>query len=279
MAGEYLVLADTLPPLRPEGSDEEGALPQLDVIRARVGLEQTDLPVDSACLDGFAFDISKDFYPFGEQPRSFAAFYLACKARFHAPARASTWSSRSRGPIPNTLRQRPSRRACRRSTTAVVVGWRSARTHEYADGTVALTQAETPDETTGVISFVSPMGWDETEINGEKQLWLRLRLVDGDYGQPLAVAVEADPTDNTKFIVNSAPSTLKPPIVARVAVSYVYFTNPMPLEYCVCENDFAFVDRSEDARWPRSPFAPFTPVADRSPALHFGFTGATARRH
>ena len=81
-AGEFLVLADALPPLRPEGSDEEGTLPQVDVIRARVGFAQTDLALDRAFLDGAALDISKDFHPFGEQPRPFAAFYLACKSAF-----------------------------------------------------------------------------------------------------------------------------------------------------------------------------------------------------
>ena len=58
----------------------------------------------------------------------------------------------------------------------------------------------------------------------------------------------------------------------QLAVSFRYFTNPQPLEFCVGENDFAFADHSEDARWPRSPFAPFTPVSDLTPALHFGFT-------
>src|SRR4029453_8626752 len=35
--------------------------------------------------------------------------------------------------------------------------------------------------------------------------------------------------------------------------------------------DFAFTDHTEDARWPRSGFAPFVPVSDRTPALHFAF--------
>ena len=49
-------------------------------------------------------------------------------------------------------------------------------------------------------------------------------------------------------------------------------SNPVPPEYCIAENDFAFVDHSENARWSRSAFAPFVPVGDRAPALHFAFS-------
>ena len=271
-AGEYLVLADALPPLRPEGSDTAGALPLLDVIRARVGLEQTGLALDRACLDGFALDISKDFYPFGEQPRAFAAFYLACKSAFtRTGARielAFTFSQIYPEYADGTASAPRMQAEYSSGGRWLALG----SDHEFVDDTAALTEATPPETATGVVTFICPDGWDEAEVNGEKQLWLRLRLVEGDYGKPLSVTVEPDPNDSTKFVVNSAPATLKPPVVASVAVSYVYFTNPAALEHCVCENDFAFVDRSEDARWPRRPFAPFTPVADRAPALHLGFS-------
>lgn len=270
-AGEYLVLADALPPLRPEGADQEGALPLVDVIRARVGLRQSDLPVDSAYLDSFSIDISKDFFPFGEQPRAYAAFYLACKSAFpRTGARIELIFAFSKiYPQYADGTAMPPTMLAEYSSGGRWLPLGSD--HEFADGTAALTKASSPDGITGVISFVSPSGWDEAEINGERQQWLRFRLVDGDYGRPLSLTVEDDPA-GAGFVVKSAASTLRPPIIARVSVSYVYFTNPMALEHCVCENDFAFVDRGEDARWPRSPFPPFTPVADRSPALHLGFS-------
>jgi hypothetical protein len=269
--GDFLTLADALPPLRPEGADLAGALPELDVVRARVGFEQTDLTIDSAKLDGFALDISKDFYPFGEQPRAFAAFYLACKSAFsRTGARIElTFTFSKLYPEYTDGTVQPPRMQGEYFSGGRWLALGSD--HEYVDGTVALTRAA-PDSSTGTISFVGPEGWEEAEIGGERELWLRLRLVDGDYGQPLTVTVEADPDDSAKYVVKSAPSTLKPPLIARVAASYTYFTNPTVLEQCVCENDFAFVDRSEDARWPRRPFAPFTPVSDRTPALHFGFS-------
>jgi hypothetical protein len=270
--GAFLELADALPPLRSEGSDQEGALPRVDVIRARVGFAQTDLEIDSALQDSFSLDTSKDFYAFGEQPRAYAAFYLACKSAFpRTGARIElvfTFSTLYSEYADGTATAPKMAAEYHSGGRWLALG----ADHEFSDGTKALTSTTTEGGTTGVISFLSPMGWDESERSGEKHHWLRLRLTEGDYGRPLSLTAEPDPNDPTRTVVSSTPSTLRPPIVARVSVNYVYFTNPMALQSCLCENDFAFVDRSEDARWPRRPFAPFTPVADRAPALHLGFT-------
>jgi len=269
--GAFALLADALPPLRPEGADEAGALPQLDVIRARVGFTQSDIALDSARLDGFTLDISKDFHPFGEQPRPYAALYLACKSAFgRTGARVElvfTYTLVHPAYADGTAQPPRMQAEYFRGGRWLPLG----PDHEYVDGTLALTAPTAPDTASGTIAFVSPLGWEESEVGGEKQLWLRLRLVEGDYGHPLSVSVEPDPADPARYVVTSLPATLRPPLVARVGVSYTYFTHPAALEHCVCENDFAFVDRSEDARWPRRPFTPFTPVSDQAPALHVGF--------
>jgi hypothetical protein len=267
--GLIVGLADALPPLRPEGSDSEGTLPEVDVIRASVGLGGDDLVPDSAKLDGFQLDISKDFAPFGEQPARFAAFYLACKDAFSRRG--------ARIDVQFTLSQLGNDAKNARLAAEYFDGQRwieLSANEEYSDETQSLTYGLAPGSSgpwTAKISFNAPQDWSEFELAGDKQLWLRLRLASGDYGQPLNVSVVADPADSSKVIVKTTEADLKPPIVARIAISFRYFTNPQALEFCVIENDFAFTDRSEAARWPRSPFAPFTPVSDRSPALHFGF--------
>jgi hypothetical protein len=262
-------LADALPPLRPDGADAEGILPVVDVIRARVGLSRTDLPLDDAYLDGMSIDLSKDFYPFGEQPARFAAFYIACKEAF-------------------------SRRGAHLDLTFVFtqlgtpVGapgvsaeyfdgnrWIALGSdEEYHNDTQSFTQAASKDpggRDSAIVSFVAPSDWAQSAVNGEQNYWLRLRLSSGDYGQPLSVSVTQDPNDASKWVVNTMPATLQPPIIAELRVGYTIFSNPEPLDHCVTENDFAFTDHTEDARWPRSGFAPFVPVSDQAPALHFGF--------
>lgn len=264
--GLTVELADALPPLRPDGADAAGALPQVDLIRARVGFGKSDLPLDSACVDDASVDISKDFHPFGEQPAPFATFYAACKEAFSRDGArielafafnvAGTGSAKVVAEFFNGSRWQP-----------------LGPTEDYRDETVSLTFPATTDPQfpNAKIIFTVPAGWVENEVNGDQGRWLRLRIASGDYGQPLSVDVVPDPNDATRFIVTSVASTLAPPIVAHLGVNYYFFTSPQALEYCVTENDFALAEHSDDARWPRSAFAPFAPVADQTPALHFGF--------
>ena len=271
VSGEYVTLASALPPLRPEGTDHGGALPRIDVLRARVGLAQDDLPLDTAYLDGFKLDIAKDFHPFGEQPQKFAAVYFACKEAFarkgakielHFAFTKLYDEYKDYKATPPTLQAEYFD-----GSRWLALG----SSDEYIDNTASLTKGDALGSLNGTISFLSPAGWVESEVSGEKQLWLRLRIAVGDYGQPLGLSVEPDAAEPSKYVVKSVASTLKPPIVSRLTVNYVYFTNPQPLDFCVTENEFAFAEHSEDARWPRSAFAPFTPVSDRTPALHLGF--------
>ena len=270
VAGDYLTLADALPPLRPDGADAAGALPQVDVVRARVGFSKNGLPPDKALLDGAKVDTSKDFHPFGEQPAAFAAFYVACKEAFSRPgARIELGVVFTRLGVAGA------------PLTMKVEYFNGSRwaalgpNEELKDPSDGLTVAPDIDPTTGqplaTLSFAAPLDWTASEINADKQLWLRLRLAGGDYGQPISVSVTPDPADSSKYVVSSTPSTLAPPIVARLDINYRYFTNPQPLDFCVTENDFAFTEHSDDARWPRRPFAPFQPVSDVTPALHFAF--------
>ncbi|MFT3801592.1 MAG: putative baseplate assembly protein [Burkholderiaceae bacterium] len=270
VAGDYLTLADALPPLRPDGADAAGALPEIDVVRARVGFSKNGLAPDKALLDGARLDISKDFHPFGEQPAPFAAFYIACQEAFSRPgARVEIGIVFTRPGVAG---------APLAMKVEYFNGSRWAAlgpNEELKDPSQGLTAAPDIDPGTGrpmaTLSFAAPPDWTATAINADTRLWLRLRLAGGDYGQPISVSVTPDPSDPTRYVVGSTPSTLMPPIVARLDINYRYFTNPQPLDFCVAENDFAFTEHSEDARWPRRPFAPFRPVSDLTPALHFGF--------
>jgi hypothetical protein len=237
-------------------------LPRVDTIRARVGFSRIDLVLDKALLDNFSIDFSKDFYPFGTEPARFASFYIACKEAF---ARKGARIQLDFDFV----------EAGSGSAVLIVEYFNGDRWQmlgpddEFDDTTEHFTVASLH----GTVSFLAPLGWTESEINGESHFWLRFRLASGDYGKPLDLSVNPDPADPSKFIVTSVGPTLAPPVVKTLRVGYVVLSNPVPLEYCIAENDFALVDFSENARWTRSTFAPFTPVDDRTPALHFGFSG------
>ena len=271
-AGEFLMLADALPPLRPDGADEEGVLPQVDTIRTRVGFEKSDLALDGAYLDGFTIDTSKDFYPFGTQPQRFASFYVACKEAFSRTG--------ARIELAFTFVALGGTTAAPSLVAEYFNGlrWTALGSgDDYVDETDSFSAppASPPSPAPALarkVKFVVPDAWVETEVEGDKNFWLRFRLASGDYGQPVAVSVAPDANDPTKYIVNSSPSTLVPPIVAELRAAYTVLSNPVPLDFCVTENDFAFTEHSENARWPRGSFVPFVPVTDRVPALHFGFS-------
>jgi hypothetical protein len=263
--GEQLVLANALPVLRPEGAGASGVLPSIDVIRARVGFTKTDLAADAAAVDTAPLNLANTFYPFGKQPQKFTTFYLASKEVFQRQgaqvdivvnlAQPGAAFDDSDQPGPDAMQ------------------W----SVEYFDGEswVPMGGAQQLNDQTrtmtvsGNISFVCPADWADTKVNGQSNHWLRIRIDAGNYGHPMRLKV--DTTVNPPA-VTSDPATLQPPVVASLRLQYTYMTNSNLLDHCVTYNDFAFTDHSEDVRWPRRPFQPFTPVGDSEPAVHFGFS-------
>ena len=262
--GDALMLADALPPLSPEGL-ASGLLPALDVIRARVGFTKSDLPPDSAYADTSLLDTGNNFYPFGKQPAPYATFYFASKEVFQRRG--------ARVSIAIGFAQKGATSGTPLLTPEYFNGARWTEltsSSEYSDTTSNFTQPAPP--ATGNLNFICPDDWQETQVNGEKGYFLRLRLDDGDYGHPLALTTVSDGAGGST--VETVAATLKPPVIATLRLGYTFYTNPDLVDHCVTYNDFAYVDRTDDARWPRRPFRPFTPVADASPALHFGFQQA-----
>src|SRR5262249_29704528 len=105
-----------------------------------------------------------------------------------------------------------------------------------------------------------------------------------------ATVTVADKQDSDKLILTTAipgaigftngtigaadlllPASLQPPVISKLALGYTYETATEALEHCLALNDFVFEDHTEAARWPDRTFTPLWPVADRHPAVHFGF--------
>ena len=254
--------AERLPPLRPDGADEAGVLPRIDTIRAASGLRAAIWR--------------------STRRRSTASASISARISIRSALSRSA-SRRSTSPARKRSRASSAHRAgirirCegRKAAAALVIEyfngdrWLALGPDEELDDTPAL---HGDFKTHGDVAFNAPIGWAESEINGESHHWLRFRLASGDYGRPRELSVRSDPAGSSKYHRHrNAVRRCKPPIVRTLRVGYIVLSNPAPLEYCVAENDFAFVDHSENARWSRSTFAPFMPVGDRAPALHFAFS-------
>lgn len=115
----------------------------------------------------------------------------------------------------------------------------------------------------GIAFFSRPDDWMETTVNGAENYWLRVRIKNGNYGEPVRV----DPGNPSQLL----PETLQPPVISKLTLGFSYLTDPETLDHCLSYNDFLFVDLTGVCRWPDQTFKPFTLVSDVHPAVHFGF--------
>jgi hypothetical protein len=230
-------------------------------LRVRVKFKKDNLLPEAAFADGIALDVSKDFHPFGLQPTSFSTFYIASGeafqrggARVHIDVKLS-----KKGKPKNALKLQWEYYGNN--------GWQELGVEPDAIGPDAYKFDVSPQSKipTRRISFNCPADWQESQVNGAKNRWLRVRITSGSYSATQNVPVV--PGGGTiPVTVNTAA-----PVVSKLTLSYSYITDPERLDHCLTSNDFRFEDHTEDARWPDRSFDPFWPVSDDQPALHFGF--------
>lgn len=256
--GARLFLASTPPPLRPEGLDALGPLPQFDVVMSRVGMSKSGLQADAAYCDAAPLDLQSPFYPLGQQPSLFTTFYVSNEEAFVLAG--------AQLQLHFTLAK------------AVAAAGAPVLTWEYFDGRSWLALGIVQDflDTTqsltigGSVRFDCPADWSACEVNGASKHWLRARLDSGDFGRPMELQVTLDSNKNP--VVTSVAATLAPPIVSKLRLDYTFFSAFELPDACLSCNDFVFRDHGADARGHRSAFEPFLPIEDRARALHWAFS-------
>lgn len=159
-----------------DGSQQEmTALPNIDRIQASVTVSETQLAPDSCLFNVSPIDLSKDFYPFGEQPRFNDTFYIAQDEALSQPKATVTLSVRlSEGiPVKTDGRVQLAWETWNGSSWQVLLSSSSDNTAArfLATENVKLTLPDT----------VAPI-----EVNGESHYWLRVRILKGNYGTSAA---------------------------------------------------------------------------------------------
>lgn len=199
---------------------------------------------------------SKDFYPFGQQPRTFDAFYIASQEALskkgsticitfsveHVPLVTPKTSN-----LPHITAQ---------------LSW------EYwnGQGWIRLPQNGAGNnenfnpEGTRNLTFTCPGNLAQAAVNGQKNYWIRIRIASGDYGQ-----MEFDSTTNTL-----SPRFLLPKI-KNMTISYESASEASYLQRCLTRNNLEYRDRSEESRPFGNRFSPFYRMADNHQALYLGF--------
>lgn len=206
-------------------------------LRIRVQFKKKDLLPEAAFADSVQLDVSKDFYPFGRQPATFSTLYIASDEAFQrAGARVHIDIALSQQGTP---------------TSTPTFHW-----EYYGNSGWLPLDIEPPAgykfdaaiADINRISFNCPPNWLESEVNGTKNRWLRVRMTSGVFTDAQHV-----------------------PVISKITLAYTYITNPELLDHCLTRNEFLFKDHTDDARWPNRSFDPFWPVSDQQPTLHFGF--------
>ncbi|HWP92872.1 MAG TPA: putative baseplate assembly protein [Thermodesulfobacteriota bacterium] len=117
------------------------------------------------------------------------------------------------------------------------------------------------------IEFKCPEDIEETEASGQKNYWVRVRIVGGDYGRD-----EYSLESNGEQKVN-IERKYKLPVIRELKVNY-YFDTKERLQYCLSYNNLDFQEKTADSRIQGQFINPFIPMEDTNLNLYLGFDRA-----
>jgi uncharacterized phage protein gp47/JayE len=243
--------------------------PNASPVQFHLVLKTNGLTLDTALVDGQKVDVSKPFFPFGQQPQPGATFYFNQQEVFSKRgASVRVYAPRTQTPL-DLFQIKDSNNP---EPLDHVVSWEYWNGFEWVPLAIrSETSSPNPGDlnTVDVIEFDVPLDLAVTQVNNTPGLWMRVRLVSGGYGFTKEVVFQdgAGGTPNTFVYVITVP-----PALSDFRLAYIWQTPFTPLEQVVTWNDFQYEDHTEDARWPGNTFAPYTAIPEVSPAVYFGLT-------
>lgn len=227
----------------------------------RFGFELDDVEIggtsNAAEVDGlYANDVPQPtdgsaIYPFGSIPQQRDAFYVACAEAFTKPGADVTVTFDGRDDISATDDPR--------------LSW------EYFDGQawqllpgVDGDAAFHGDGDSASIQFEGPSDMSRTAVSGQDGVWIRARLVAGEYVDIVFEHDDSDePTESRRTIEGSPPS------FTDVSIEYAYEAADPPTQL-VTKNGLA---HSANLAERDGPLRPFVAVPDAVQTAYFGFDG------
>ena len=254
--------------------------PRVPVVRkitVRTDSVRKGLAVEGVLTNNAVADPTKDLFPFGAHPAFGDTLYLANMEAFSKTGAAVTlhiaitnpMSGGIQSPVPPVAARAVRLRwevwdGARWITTGISESGRAVRDESagFSDTTKALTES-------GDVTFRLPPVTSPLKLNGLNSWWLRVRLVDGDYGRPAGYEKGRD--GSTTVI----PPTYSPPVIGSILLEYDLRLTAPPRRL-LTYNDFTLAEVAPDA----GSFRPFVPPADQYACCYFGFTsdGAFSER-
>ena len=235
-------------------------------------------------------DVTKPFYPLGQQPQPGSAFYFSSEEVFRKPnATLQIYLARAVGPQdslaasstkpndeapPVVIKAVAPPQASKMTRLAHFLSWEYWNGRQWA----TLLQSKPSDDpsdgpiadldTTEIIELTVPADMALTKVNDQEALWMRVRLVSGGFGFSNEVTwrdVSANVINRYTYLVT------QPPSIAAFRLGYVWEDGPHAPQQVWTYNDFQYADRTYEATWPGKTFPAFSRVQDLTPALYLGF--------
>jgi hypothetical protein len=250
------------------GKVRASQLPDIASVTLQVSLKSPELSVEKAFSNAIPVDLSKDFFPFGDNPKLGDTLYLAHAQAFSIDG-ATVTVQIEMSPLNANASSNPKLRweflagnEWVPLGTSTPTGPEAPIANDFQDTTKAFTATGT-----GQVSFIlnKPA---VAAYNGIESFWIRVRIVSGDYGEEAHYV-----KDNNE--IKLEPSTLKPPSISSIKVSYQTKVDKLlqtPPDTVLLYNNLSFEDVTG------KPFTPFSPIKDTQPSLYFGFTLAPERQ-
>jgi hypothetical protein len=211
-------------------------------------------------------DLTRSFYPFGEDPDFDYCFYISsdeCFGREDSRLRVefqltdpSSISAPNPSPDLRVKWEYWNGRRWAEVCTTTPLGPAEPIGHGFEDSTNAFT-------TGGYVSFIRPDDMKPAEVNGEEGHWIRARIEQGNYGKPGKFEIE----DGNW--VWKEPHPLRPPAFSEIMVKYSQV--PYSVQNYVTYNDFNFKDQSDSIRVDLRLVQPFEPYKEENPAIYLAF--------
>jgi hypothetical protein len=220
-----------------------------------------DLTSKPFYVEGDLIEITPKIKPFGELPLAFDTFYIASDEAYSKKGAKITLKIEAE--LNNPPQTGPNPQPLPRPTA--VLSW------EYWNGKSwrGIRVSDTTDRFSkdGEVIFTCPDDIEKVEVNGEEKFWIRVRIIDGDYGKEILI----EPT-GTGPTVNIKKGTIQFPIISNLTIDYEN-TGKLP-QKCVTLNSLNFEDHTEDCIDENRTFAPFKIMPEQSSGLFLGFDRA-----
>lgn len=219
---------------------------------------------DKAVFGGKTLDVTKSFYPLGQNPIPGSAFYFKQTEIFSKPGARVTLYLSAVPPLPLP----PPATATPPTSQPVshAVNWEYWNGNEWIvllQGTNSSSKDLTATES---IEFTVPNDMRSIKVNNEEAQWIRVRLISGGFGINQSLTVPTTPATTVNYFQS------QPPGLAAFRFGYSWVQGPAPLEQVFTYNDFQYEDQTANARWPGNKFSLYEPVNEVTPALYLGFS-------